>query len=458
MSNPAACDTANQAVVIGASVAGLLTASVLSAHFDRVLVLDRDLLPSTPEPRSMVQQEHHVHLLLQRGKLIIEGLLPGLMEDLEREGALVADLCLDVKCHHAGRWKRRWHSGITAHYCSRTLLEHVLRRRVSRIENVRIAAATDVEGLIFDETNRRVVGVNARERNNTLREIKAALVVDAGGRGSKAEQWLAGVGYGAVEREQIVTHLGYVSGIFEPPEGFRADWQVLLCLPKLPAQKQMAVVSPIEHGRWMVTAGAWFGQQPTPDLTDFHDYLAKLPIPDLYEAVRSARLIGALKRYRMPGGLRRRFDAMAEWPEGFLAIGDAVCSINPIYSQGMSASALQVDAIRPHLHRVNGRRGACRELQAAICQSVEHPWQQAAAVERRFEGVGDRPSLSDRLRFAYFDRLLVASAVNRKAAIALLRVNNLMAGPETLLGAGMVFRALLAPIGARFSPHLGETL
>lgn len=449
-------ETRHQAVVIGASIAGLLTARVLSEHFDRVLVFDRDQLPSVAEPRATVPQEHHVHLLLQRGKLIMEQLLPGLMAELEDEGASVADLCLDVKCHQVGRWKRRWESGITAHYCSRTLLEHVLRQRVSRIANVEIVGSSDVEALLFEPANDRVRGVIVRPQGSSPFSARAALVVDAGGRGSKAEQWLMHAGYAAAEREQIITRLGYVSGVFEPPADFEADWRVLLCLPRMPLEKRMAVISPIEQGRWMVTAGAWFDQQPEPELAALHDYLANLPVPDLYEAVRSARSVSPLKRYRMPGGLRRHFDRMPTWPDGFLVVGDAVCSINPIYSQGMSASALQVEAMQSSMHHLQQNVHNCRTVQEVICRSVEGPWQQAAAVEHRLEGIGDRSKLPERLRIAYIDRLVAASAINRKTAITMLRVNNLMEGPETLFRTGMALRALLAPVGARLSSFFGD--
>ena len=447
-----------QAVVIGASVAGLLTASVLSEHFDRVLVFDRDQLPLEGQPRATVPQEYHVHLLLQRGKLIFEQLLPGFAAELEDAGALVADLCLDVKCHQAGLWKRRWESGITAHYCSRTLLEHVLRKRVSRIANVEIAGSSDVEDLIFYSSETRVRGVNVRQQGRSPFPVRAALIVDAGGRGSKAEQWLTQAGYEEAQREQIITRLGYVSAVFEPPADFEPDWRVLLCLPRIPDEKRMAVISPIERGRWMVTAGAWFDQQPEPELAALHEYLANLPVRDLYEAVRSARLVSPLRRYRMLGGLRRHFDRMTTWPDGFLVVGDAVCSINPIYSQGMSASALQAEALRSSMQTMQQSSLNCRRLQEVICRSVEAPWQQAAAVERRFDGVGDRPKFAERLRIAYIDRLVAASAVNRKTAVAMLRVNNLVQGPETLFRPVVALRALFSLVGARLSSVLGEVV
>ena len=49
-----------QAVVIGGSIAGLLSARVLSEHFEKVIILERDVLPTGPEARKSAPQARHV--------------------------------------------------------------------------------------------------------------------------------------------------------------------------------------------------------------------------------------------------------------------------------------------------------------------------------------------------------------------------------------------------------------
>ena len=56
--------TDKTALVIGASMAGLLAARILTGHFERVLVIDRDTLPDGPDVRGGVPQGKHVHALL----------------------------------------------------------------------------------------------------------------------------------------------------------------------------------------------------------------------------------------------------------------------------------------------------------------------------------------------------------------------------------------------------------
>jgi hypothetical protein len=43
---------------------------------------------------------------------------------------------------------------------------------------------------------------------------------------------------------------------------------------------------------------------------------------------------------------QRHYELMEQRPNGFLAIGDALCHFNPIYAQGMSAAAIQVEMWR----------------------------------------------------------------------------------------------------------------
>jgi len=75
------------AIVIGGSIAGMLTARVLTNHFARVTVIERDELPDAPEFRKGAPHARHAHGLLVRGQQIMEDLFPGLGEELWAKGA-----------------------------------------------------------------------------------------------------------------------------------------------------------------------------------------------------------------------------------------------------------------------------------------------------------------------------------------------------------------------------------
>lgn len=81
-------ERSGHAVVIGASIAGCLTARVLSERFARLTVLQRNEVSQEPVPRRGGPQENHVHLLLQREKYILEELFPGVLAEMERPFSL----------------------------------------------------------------------------------------------------------------------------------------------------------------------------------------------------------------------------------------------------------------------------------------------------------------------------------------------------------------------------------
>jgi 2-polyprenyl-6-methoxyphenol hydroxylase-like FAD-dependent oxidoreductase len=49
------------AIVIGASMGGLLVARVMAEHYERVTIIERDELPEAPERRKGVLQGQHTH-------------------------------------------------------------------------------------------------------------------------------------------------------------------------------------------------------------------------------------------------------------------------------------------------------------------------------------------------------------------------------------------------------------
>jgi flavin-dependent dehydrogenase len=84
------------AVVIGGSLAGLLTARVLSDYFSLVTIIERDVFTPDPRPRPGVPQSRHIHALLPRGLQIVERWFPGIRHELETSGAIPLDIGNDV--------------------------------------------------------------------------------------------------------------------------------------------------------------------------------------------------------------------------------------------------------------------------------------------------------------------------------------------------------------------------
>jgi 2-polyprenyl-6-methoxyphenol hydroxylase-like FAD-dependent oxidoreductase len=117
------------AIIIGGSIAGLLAARVLADHFERVTLIERDLLPADIQTRKGVPQDRHVHALLARGLEIMSTLFPGLENELLADGAVPVDLAGETRWYHFGGYKLPFESGFVSLMMSRPLLEWHIRRR-----------------------------------------------------------------------------------------------------------------------------------------------------------------------------------------------------------------------------------------------------------------------------------------------------------------------------------------
>ncbi|MGF6153182.1 FAD-dependent oxidoreductase [Pseudomonas fluorescens] len=444
---PDSATRARHAVVIGGSVTGCLTAAVLARRFERVTVIEKSDFYDETGPRQSVPQEHHVHLLLLRGKQIIDRIFPGILSALEQSGAQVADLGHDVKWYQGGRWKNRYRSGIYAHYCSRRLIDNQLRRCLASVPRVDILSGTRVTRVEFSgaDDQRAVSGVIIDDGSGE-RSMSCDLLVDASGRGTHMPTWLKEAGFGTVENSVVKTELGYASRIYRRLPAFAEQWQVLLVLPTAPAQRSMGVISPIEGNRWMVTTGGWFGHFPGKDPDDFLQALAALPVPDIHEVIRDAEPLSEVFTFKMPGSRRSHYDRIEHWPDGLLVVGDALSSMNPLYSQGMTIGALEADCIDVRLDEVLARSLSCRQLQGLLCGVVDGAWNMATTEDFRFpETIGKR-TWRTRFHHWYGAGLGKLSASNRRALETQIGVTNLVMEPNRLYTPAIASRIALNAI------------
>jgi 2-polyprenyl-6-methoxyphenol hydroxylase-like FAD-dependent oxidoreductase len=170
----------SRAVVVGASIAGLSAARVLSERFDEVVVCERDELSDAPAGRRGVPQGRHVHALLMAGVQRLASWFPGLDDDLIAAGAHVVDPGRDIRWYQAGGERLRAPSPLRRRLCSRPLLEAIVRRHVAALPNVILRTAA-VGGLAASRDRSTVVG--AVVSGDVL---EADIVVDASGRALRA--------------------------------------------------------------------------------------------------------------------------------------------------------------------------------------------------------------------------------------------------------------------------------
>lgn len=93
------------AIVIGGGIAGLLATRVLSDFFTRVTVIERDPQIDMPAPCRGTPQSHQFHLLLTKGREIIDGYFPGIVEAMVA-GAILQDMAETGVWHYFGSYKK----------------------------------------------------------------------------------------------------------------------------------------------------------------------------------------------------------------------------------------------------------------------------------------------------------------------------------------------------------------
>ena len=440
----------HHAVVIGTSMAGLLAGRVLADHFECVTLIERDRLPEDAEPRKGVPQGQHIHVLLKKGASLLAELFPDLPAALAQRGAPYLDTIADVRWYHFGVWKARFPSNIKGYSQSRPFLEQCVRRCLAAKANVRFIDQCEVTRLCANDDNSRVTGVHLRHRNGECgeEELVADLVVDASGRGSQAPQWLLSLGYEKVKESKVTVDIGYASRIYRRPSELSLDWKVLVIYPTPPDGKRAGYVVPIEDNCWIVSLTGWLRNYPPNDEAGFLDYARSLPESSLYEVIKDAEPLTPIAAHRFPANQRRHYERMSRFPEGLIILGDAVCSFNPIYGQGMTTAALEASILNECLHRqqrlhtVRHVAGLAQNFQKAIAKVVDGPWLLATNEDFRYpETEGHRPPGMHLLNW-YTGRLHELVSSYHVATLRFYEVLHMLKPPIALFDLRIVFAVL----------------
>lgn len=431
------------AVVLGAGMAGLLAARALAEAYEWVTIVERDAMPPSGGQRKGVPQGRHGHVLLPRGQRVLEKLIPGLDEDLIDGGAVVADPGTEHRFTLGGHTIRRRRGGDRAIQASRPFLEGCVRDRMAALPGVEFAGGCDAVGLVTANP-RSVTGVQIVRRTpgSAVEEIRADLVVDATGRGARTSRWLEHLGHDPVPREEIKIGVAYATRPLRLPVDALPDKAVVVG-PRPDRPRGMALVA-VEGDRHLLTvAGLDREHRPPTDPVGFLAYAAQLAPPDVYEAIRAAEPLDDIATHRYPSDLRRRYERARRLPQGLLVIGDALCSFNPIYAQGMTVACLEAEVLRRCL--AAGRRGLTRRFFRAAARALNDPWRMAVAADLSMPEVAGRRTPAVRLINAYVDRVQASAAYDAEVAEQLVRVIGLLDPPTALLRPSILTSCLWPP-------------
>jgi 2-polyprenyl-6-methoxyphenol hydroxylase-like FAD-dependent oxidoreductase len=437
-----------RAIVLGASIAGLLTARVLCGRFAEVVLLERDELPDRPAPRKGAPHAVHPHGLLARGREILETLFPGFSDALIGQGALAGDVAMDAAIMANGRRIAPGVSGLTGLAVSRLAIEAELRRRVQMLPAIRMVTGVDIVSPLHDGSAGRVTAVRYRSHAGAGGEqtLGAALVVDCTGRGSHSPSWLREWGYEQAPEERVVIGLCYTSAYFRRDARVRPPLLAILgaATPELPRAYFLVAQEPGEDGsaRWAAGFGGYAGDHVEPTLEAMRDRARAVGVAEIASLAERGEALGPVIRYHFPYSQRRRYERLQRFPRGYLLLGDALASFNPIYGQGMTAAACQAIALDAAL--AGGEDGLARRFFRAAAKVIDTPWQLAVGGDLALPNVpGPRP-LPVRIINAYIARLQRAATHDAKIALAFIRVIHLVAAPASLFSPGVFLRVMFA--------------
>jgi 2-polyprenyl-6-methoxyphenol hydroxylase-like FAD-dependent oxidoreductase len=457
-----------RAIVIGAGMAGLVAARVLSDHLDEVVLVERDRLADLrdedgqPIDRPGVPQGPHLHVLLARGHGELMRLYPEWDARLAAAGAGPIDWPLDACWVTGAGTAPRFHSRLRSRLASRALFERTLRDLTLARPGITLLDGHEAEDLLVDGGEVRGAVVRARPTTpdstpGDPRELAGWLVVDASGRSSKTPDHLASVGLPAPRETVIDASLRYSTRHFRAPAR-KPDWKVLLVRDRIPSGTRGGGITPIEGDRWIVTLGGAVGDHPPTDEAGYGAFASSLLSPMLADAIRDAEPIGPVRGWARTSNRWRHVESMASWPRGLALVGDALCALNPVYGQGMSVAAMEGPVLGSWLVSEPVRRAKSSGsppdtlgLMRSIAGTARLPWFLSTAEDARILGATGAPpvGLGERLSRRYVDAVYANASRHQPTARRFIEVTQLRRPPLALFDPLVAFEVARTLIGQR---------
>ncbi|MFE5256087.1 FAD-dependent oxidoreductase [Streptomyces coelicoflavus] len=439
-----------RAVVVGAGLAGMLTAAVLAdAGVEEVVVLDRDELPDGPRQRRGLPQGRHAHLLMSGGLAAMEEIVPGvsLRKRLLAAGAHEVSLSSGMLARTPEGWLRRWRrEGPVMLTCTRALVDWTVRAAVLEhpAVEVRRAAAAGLTGSAGRVRGVRITGPDGEA------DLEADLVVDASGRGTRVVTWLDGLGVSGIRTRTVDSGLVNASRVYRVPAGAeRFPLTLVHADPYVSRPGRSAMVMPVEGDRWLVSCGGTRGGEPPADPEGFLRYTLGLPDPIVGRLISGAEPLTDVRLSRSTSNVRHYLDRAPHWPEGLVVLGDALGTFNPAYGQGMSVAAFGARVLGRELERAGGldAPGLARRVLRGAARPVDAAWAMAVGQDALYPETrgGGRPGLADRAVTAYTRRMTRAATSSFAAASALWDVTSMRTPPTRMFHPSALLAALAGP-------------
>lgn len=440
------------AIIIGGSIAGLITARVLINYFDRVTIIEKDCLPTKPQFRYGVPQSNQPHMLLSKGQEILEDFFPGLTEELFSKNAAKVNMTWDFPFLLTTKeWSPRFKSTINSIGCSRNLLESTIRDRVKKLKAVHILENNFAIDLLGNEDKTVILGVVIKNKNKKTINIKGDLIVDASGRNSQAQRWLENLGYIKPKIITIDCNISYASRIYRSPQTFERDWKGVFVKTKAPDRKKGGAIFPIENEQWIVVLTGRQNNFPSIKEAEYLKFAQNLPTQLIYKSIIKAKPLSRIFPYRGLKNVFKQYNLMSRFPENFIILGDAFCTFNPVNGQGMTVAALEAKILDQLLcnHREKSS-GFSLLFQKKLASIITPSWVMAINQDLAWD-LDYSSTLLESLKRKYFTYLEQAACQDPEIWLNFLQVLNLSLSPEALFSPKIFSKVLVQLLKRKFS-------
>ncbi len=375
-------------IVLGAGMCGLAAGMLLRRDGHEVTVLERDPepTPDSPEeawerwPRDGVTQFRQAHLLMSRGRLVLEEAFPDVLTELTAAGGLRFDLLRAMPPSIADRAPRKGDERLVTVNARRPVVEQSLARAADAEPGLEIRRGVSVTGLLARAGNGgppHVSGV----RTESGEQLDADLVVDATGRRSQLPRWLKAAGAGPIYEEAEDSGFIYYTRFFRS----RTGELPAIRAPLVTRIGTFSVITlPADNGTWSVTLYTSSGDQPLKRLRELGPWTALINACPLHAQWLDGEPIteilpmgGIIDRYR-----RLTVDGRPV-VTGIALVGDACAATNPSLGRGMTLGLLHArllaGAVRDHDDDPRG----LTEAWDAITEAELIPWYRETVEEDR---------------------------------------------------------------------------
>jgi hypothetical protein len=258
---------------------------------------------------------------------------------------------------------------------------------------------------------------------------------------SRTPVFLEALGYGRPAEDSVRVRLTYSSQLLRLPPGTLKE--KLVIVSPAPGRPTGMALFGYENDTWILTVFGMAGVEPPCELAEMISFADGLAPPHVLAAIRKGEPLAEVCRFRYPESRWRRYDKMRRFLAGLVVLGDAICSFNPIYGQGMTVAALQAKALRDCLRQ--GTTDLARRYFRAAAKPIGVAWQFAVGGDLSLPEVEGHRRLAVRLSNKYVARLQTAAETDLTVAEQFTRVVALVDNPASLLRPKMLLRAARPP-------------